>query len=504
MFELAQVAIRSVGLSAAAALVIYLAAVSIGRWLKRRRGVQLGLFYQLLCVVLAIYLPLITLGIDVTWGSLAAQRDLQAALIILSSIFIVALLNRFLWEQYFEQKRHADVPKFLRDLCAMVIVVAAILIVVGFVYDVKIPGLLAGSGILAIILGFALQDLLGNVFSGIALEIGRPFRPGDWLFLDDQHGQVIDVNWRSVRLRTNDDICLDIPNNQIVRNTIVNLTYPTRHYAMRLMVGIDYGAPPNLVKDILVHAAQDAPGVLRNPPPKAYLKEFGDSSIGYQIKFYMDDHLQYNTAVDAVQTNVWYELKRAGIRIPFPIRTVQIERPQAEVRTRDQAVQALRAQSLFTALDDEQIRRLVHAAPQDRYGRREKIITQGSQGDSMFILVNGRAEVYVDTGNDTQALVASFSPGDCFGEMSLLTGERRSATVVAVTDCDVLEIAKEHLAQLLEEKPEMLDAFGELLARRRMETEGILASASGEPENVNRRRQYCASFLAKLSTYFGL
>src|SRR2546423_15419650 len=120
-----------------------------------------------------------------------------------------------------------------------------------------------------------MQDLLGNIIAGVALHVGKPFKPGDWLMFDNHHAEVIEVNWRPTRLRTNADVCLDIPNSHIVRSTIINLSYPTKVHAMRFTVGVDYSVPPNRVKDIIVRAASESLGVLPDPPPKVFLKDFG-------------------------------------------------------------------------------------------------------------------------------------------------------------------------------------------------------------------------------------
>jgi small-conductance mechanosensitive channel len=126
-----------------------------------------------------------------------------------------------------------------------------------------------------------MQDLLGNVIAGIALEFGKPFKTGDWLAIDGLHAEVIEVNWRSTRLRTTDDIHLDIPNKTIAGSKITNFSYPTRQHALRLTVGFDYNVPPNFAKDVLARAAGEAKGVLATPPPHVFLKDFGESSIIY-------------------------------------------------------------------------------------------------------------------------------------------------------------------------------------------------------------------------------
>src|SRR6202022_1373068 len=147
---------------------------------------------------------------------------------------------------------------------------------VGYHAEAQLKGLLAGSGIAAIILGFAGQNLFGGIIAGMSLQINRPYKVGDWLKVGDTYGEVREINWRSTRLCTNDTIYLDIPNNEIVKSTIVNLHYRTEAHAMRIRVGVDYNVPPNRVKDALTRAAQSAVNVLPEPKVRVFLVDFGD------------------------------------------------------------------------------------------------------------------------------------------------------------------------------------------------------------------------------------
>src|SRR5262249_39743344 len=154
-----------------------------------------------------------------------------------------------------------------------------------------------------------------------------------------------------------DDIVIEIPHRQMASQTIVNLNRPTRRHAMRVSLGIDCSAPPSRVKDVLLHATSNAKGVAAEPKPRVYLKNFGDFSIEYEIKFWMDNHFFSPDVCDSIRTNVWYGLQRHGIKIPFPTRTLQIERP---ARTKEQEVQStarliLRQQPLFKSFSDEQL-----------------------------------------------------------------------------------------------------------------------------------------------------
>src|ERR1043166_2779198 len=316
---------------AVTAPALYLFTVALGRLLKRRAGVRLGVMYQLFCIVLALYVPLRLLNIPLTYPAAErrplfdAWRELGALTVLLAAFFLIALIRRYLWEIYFEQHRQIAVPKFLREILALIIFLLALVLVLSIGYGQSITGVILPSTVIVGIVGWAMQDLLGNVIGGVALQLGKPFKSGDWLALDKTFAEVMEVNWRSTRLRTNDHVYLDIPNSHIVKNPITNLTYPTRLHAMRLRVGVDYNAPPNRVKEVLSRATTGASGVLSTPAPKIYLIEFGDSAVVYEIKFWLEDHARYNDITDAIRTNVWYALQRAGIKIPFPIRTLQIE-----------------------------------------------------------------------------------------------------------------------------------------------------------------------------------
>ena len=479
---------------------LYCLMLLLGRSLKRRHGVRLGWSYHLFALCLAVFSMACLFGVH-----FSGRRELGALLGILTAAFVLALLDRYLWDLYFRQKHRVKIPRFLSEVVTLSVLALTIMLVLQLGYGLTIKGLLLAPGILAVVVGLAMQDLLGNIIAGLALQFGKAFKDGDWLFVDGKYAQVIDINWRSTRLRTMDDISIDIPNRDISKQIIVNLNQPTRRHAMRISVNIDASAPPTRVKDVLLHASVNARGVAAEPRPQVFLKNFGDSAVEYEIRFWMDDHDYYNEICDSIRTNVWYSFQRHGIRIPFPIRTVQLERP---VRSKEQEIQStarimLRQQALFKSLTDPQLDALLPRGRQLHFGRGEKLIQQGDNGDSMFILVNGEANVVVER-NGSPMHVASLRGGDCFGEMSLLTGERRIATVLAHTDCEVVEIGKPVLARSLKENPDLLATLSELLAKRQLDTEGIVAANTKPGVVAAKRAEYAHGFLDKLRVFFEL
>src|SRR5256714_1395053 len=398
----------------------FIVALSVGRFLKRRASVQLGLLYQLFCLALAFYAAIAVYGVQAPW-----RVHFVATAILLSTALVVALINRYVWDLYFERRKQVTIPHFLREIVALVIFIVALLLVLSFGYHAEreLKGVVVGSGVIALVLGFAGQNFLSGIIAGMSIQINRPYKVSDWLKVGDTYGEVMEINWRSTRLRTNDGIYLDIPNNEIVKSTIINLHYPTEVHAMRIRVGVDYNVPPNRVKDALARAAQNAQNVLPEPKVRVFMVDFADYAVVYEIKFYMGNHSRINETNDSVRTNVWYELKRQRIKIPYPIRTLQVEsrRTTAADEDHEDARNILRGEPLFDCLSDDQINNLVKQSSLNHFGRGERVIEEGAEGDSMFILLRGSAQVSIAK-NGSTIPVAVLRSGDCFGEMSLLTG----------------------------------------------------------------------------------
>jgi small-conductance mechanosensitive channel/CRP-like cAMP-binding protein len=502
----------------------YVLLVMIGRAFRLRHGVRLGTGYHIATLALAgIFAHAITgafgaavIGNVCEFAGMRPDEDtlhtiarwvFRVGVIVAAfsgvGVFL-AFTRRFYWELWFEARHHEGAPKFLRQIVAVAVYIAVTLILVETVLDVRIPGLLTGSGILVAVVGLAMQDMLGNLIAGAAVHMGKPYRVGDWLLLDGRHAQVVEVNWRATRLITNDRHRLEYPNNIIARMLVVNLGARGSVHAMRITVGVGYETPPNAAKAALLRATRHTEGVLAEPPPVIQLRDFGDNAVVYDIKFFLEDQAMYPEISDGIRTHVWYELHREGMRIPMPMRTLRIERPHeaSQSERRAEVARLLLAQPLFSHLHGHEADRLVTGARTVLYGVGEAVVKTGESGESLFLVVSGVLRVDIPR-DGVRRTVARLKAGECFGEMSLLTGEPRGADVVAESDCELVEVSRDAFAAVLAERPELMPVLGDMLARRRAEADALFAALPhGERDAEMRRRG--ADMLRRISDFFAL
>lgn len=332
--------------------VLLVSFLALGRVLLRRMRVPLGLRYKLAVAAFSVYVPLKVYQVLVA-GQVAAStkvgaidvkvdgavvpvmpvllpesllQSFLAAGIFFAALLAVSLVQKYFWDGWFERTQANRAPKFISDIGSVLIVGVALLFIAQVVYKLDLSGLQLGSTVSVAVIGFASQDLLGNLLSGMALQIASPFKRGDWLMLDGRRLQVIEVNWRATRLRSPDNVLVEVPNKTIAGGTITNLSAPTMERASSVVLNFEYSAAPEAVKACLKNAALQSPGVLPEPPPKAVLKDFGESGIHYEVSFWVAKEESLVDVADAVKTSIWHEARRSGFKMPFPVRSIQIER----------------------------------------------------------------------------------------------------------------------------------------------------------------------------------
>ena len=357
---------------------------------------------------------------------------------------------------------------------------------------------LTTSAVGAVVIGFALQDTLGNTFAGLALQVEKPFRVGDWIRVASLEGQVGEITWRATTLLTKSGDAITVPNNIISKEAILNFSQPEASTRLQVSVGASYDEPPNRVKAVILEALRDAELVLASPPPVVVVSEFGASSVAYRVKFYVGDYRLDDAARDEVLSRIYYALRREGIEIPFPI-NVEYEKewapaPMVPAARREDEIARV---DIFAPLSQEARAALAAVSVERLFGSAETVVREGEPGASMFVVVRGRVRVTV---GDRSNEVATTGPGGYFGEMSLLTGDPRTATVSAIDDCLLLEITAGDFRSIALADPEVVERVGLAVAERRLgleksRREVTAAAAVGEAPR---------SFLARIQQFLRL
>lgn len=400
---------------------------------------------------------------------------------------------------------HAPLAPILKDLLRAVVLLAIFILGLKHAFpDADIGALVTTSAILSVVIGLALQESLSNIFSGLMLTIDHPFKPGDWIQVDGQEGKVLDSNWRSTRVHTRDDDIIYVPNSTMAKGNIMNLTDPTPDHLVRIRVGVDYAAPPNKVRSVLINVMLHVEGVKKEPAPDVFLVDFGDSAIVYELRYWIEEYDRRPRVDSEVRRGVWYHLKREGISIPFPIREVYLHRHKEERRP-EEIIGLLRRVDILQPLKEDDVVMLAEDLSHHLYAKGEAICRQGEPGSTFYIIKSGTIGVRVKGEGGVDAEVARLQPGSYFGEMSLLTGEPRSSTCTALEDCELLCLDRESFAVLLQENIAVAQAMSDILAARSqatqarltLERETVLKSRPPEVETGSRR------ILEKIRSIFG-
>jgi small-conductance mechanosensitive channel len=380
--------------------------------------------------------------------------------------------------------------KIHRDVLDFLLYLATAIPILKMQLQLDVTTLIGTSAVLSLVLGFALQDTLGNLFSGLSLQFDRPYQVGDFIKVGQHEGRVVQTSWRSTRIETLRKEQITLPNALTAKEPIINYTKGGQPVALDLTVGAAYGAPPTKVKGEILEALAESALILKSPAPWVRAWEFSDSSVKYLVRIWLRDWADVPHVHDEVFARLWYRFGRAGIEIPFPQRVVtmrpHVPRPQG---LREELLAEL---DFFKPFTPDERRAVADAAIERHFGLGEAICLEGKEGETFYVVVSGRVSVRI---GQPPREVATISRGQYFGEMSLLTGEPRSATVVAVDDTTVLEFDRSEFQKFFSAKPELAEQLAELLARRKSEL------APG-PDGERAQRSDAAGLLNRLRRIF--
>lgn len=473
-------------------LVIYCLAVAGLLMAQKRIPLVHALRVPLHLLVLGLCLFTARFYLPVPWAEKLEEYG-DAVLIFAVAVLAVRAVEAAVVGLLLTKLRGRVVPGILRQFMLLMIYFTMAMVIMRAYLNFDVTSLVATSAVLSFVLGLASQDLLGSILASIVIGMEGPMAKEQWVLIDGNEGRVVDITWRRTRLETRDGDFILVPNAIVMKDTITNYTMPDPRHRTRIKVGAHYRHPPNQVKAAMLRAAAQCPEVISNPAPSVFLEEFGDSAITYRLNAWITSYGSLERIKDEIRTHIWYEFERDGIEIPFPIRTLYKPRPDAdpqaerEVRVK-RLVPILAATDLFAGLPEDALAYLAGRARVLTHGAGEVLFRENDPGGSFYLLLSGRANVIKTLDSGAQQRLGAIEPGQCFGEMSLLLGEPRSAMVQVEQDSELVEVDAPIFKEFVEAHPAVLEHLSALMESRRTDNEALKALFAQQPGATQESR----------------
>lgn len=471
-------------------------------------------------VPLGLFILYVFINIAIPIFDYARLHNISASLSIAGTIVLWMALIRlvvfFVVDYFIRHRKGVVIPSITRDFALAILYVVTAMIILKHKTDVNLGSLLTTSAILTAVIGFAMQDTLGNLFSGLALQIEHPYQIGDWIGFEGMVGKVVGITWKSTKLVTWFDEMILVPNNTIAKSTLKNFSRPTSRHTAFIEIGASYDAPPHKVKQALLGIMRDNPKIVADPAPSVCITKYDNFSINYKAVFATEDFAVEGAAKAEVLNAIWYKFKREGIEIPYPVqrqietRSEDMEKVAIGDRTAAKAeiLETLGRVDMFAALPSEVKNDLAGRMSVLEFAAGEVIVRQGDPPGPMYIIKEGQCSVSVSHGGGlpagqagTPVEVARLGTGQFFGEMSVLTGSPRTATIKAISDLVCYEIDKGDMKAIFFRYPDTLAGVSAVLEKR----QGELTEHKTKAEESGRlAEQQKGRFMFKIKAFLGL
>lgn len=411
-------------------------------------------------------------------------------------IFCTAVLVIRMAHVYAQRRLGHRPPRLVRQIIAMTTWTVAIGTAVAILWDVPVASLMTTSGLLVAVIGLALKNMLSDLFNGISL----PVKVGDWIEVAGARGRVIEISWRATKLVTTDHVLLVVPNTQFITNTVRNFTSDRGFYRDHIKVTLPMSVTAYQATRILLGAANQVDLIASLPDaPEARIAGFNQQGVEWDLTYSIPDAGIASKLRHRVQRSLLRDFFLSGIELP--VAHVEIHQPVAE-RTTSEATEVmfLRLIDLFCTLTESELRRISDQMRPCLLEGGVPVVRQGERGDSLYIVHEGLLKVTIENDNGTTE-VGRIRPGQFFGEMSLMTGAPRSATVTPMVDSKAYEISREVLAPILRDRPDVAALMSEVLAERQIANAPKLENGNAQME---QRETVAQQILHGIVSFFRL
>jgi len=470
---------------------------------KRLRGVTILTALHLVTIVAAALLAL--------YAAPAAARATRLVAYVFEVLAVVGREGRPAFGGGLRRRR-APGRRILQD-----VIMAGAALVASFIVasnaGFNLSGLIATSAVLTAVIGFSMQDTLGNVIGGLSLQLDRSLTVGAWVKVGDVSGKIKEIRWRYTALMTRNGEVVLMPNGVLMKSQVVLLGEGLQPGRWRRWVwfNVDFRYQPSDVIEAVESALRAAPiaRVADDPPPNCVCMEIGESQCRYAVRYWLTDPQVDDPTDSIVRTRVYFALARAKIRLSMPAHAIFLTQEDGtrelekagEAHARQCA--ALRKVDVLRSLDDATVDELARELRYAPFTNGEILTRQGAEAHWLYLIVDGRVSVRVRDEAGTEVEVTQLGPGNFFGEMSLMTGEPRAATVVALSDVECYRLSAESFKRVIQASPEQAEDFAEVLAQRRTMLD---AARQGLDETGRARRAatHKEDLLDKIKSFLGV
>lgn len=375
---------------------------------------------------------------------------------------------------------------------------------------VNIAGIVTTSAVITGAIAFSAQEVLGALWAGLALQADRTLRIGDWIRFDERNGRIVGIRWRTTTIHTSNNETLIIPNASLIKDKVHVLARAgSTECALReIDFSVAYAEPPGRVIATVLAALRRATvaNVAAEPPLHCVCTKFGESGIDYQLIYPIVDLQHHRETKSELHALLYAALHRAGMAIPFPQRDVHVfqEAGADELRRRelDSRLRALAGVELFASLTEPERKALAGEVRPGFYAHGETLFRQGEPADSLYVLSRGRL-VVLDERDGARRQLATLDAPAYVGEMGLLTGQPRAATVVADGEAECLRLDKAGFDAILRNRPDVVEELSQVLARRQEENEATL-QALGAAASAADKHGRVRDLVRRIRKFFAL
>lgn len=461
--------------------------------------------------VTAICILLVPVAAYLRNTSSAALRDVRLVALSLGTLAVIWEVGTLLFGAL-ESRLRLSIPRIVSDLIVAAVSIGALCLLVSRM-GINLSSLLATSAVLTAVIGLSLQDTLGNMVAGITLQLDSSVRVGDWIKVGDLSGRVSEIRWRFTAIETRNWETVIVPNGQLIKGQVIVQGRRTgepvklRHW---LYFNVDFRYSPTQVIDTVqsVLRGEKIPNVAETPQPNCLLIDIRESYYRFAVRYWLTDLALDDPTDSAVRTRIVNALKRGNFPMSIPAQAVFLTSDTAERREQKmrqdlaRRVEWLRRTELFDSLSVEEVTRLAEALHAIPFAPGEVLTRQGAEAHWLYIVVSGTVSVRVSEQNIEREL-AQLGAGHFFGEMGLLTGEVRAATVVAIDEVECYRLGKQVFQELVKQRPEIVNELAAELARRRSQLSAARNDIDAEAKRENER-QTAHEMLRKIRSFFGL